>query len=433
MTNLTIARIITLFSLFIQLFGLTCAVMIDSYTSRKTRKTMLAIIVLLYCLIFQNCADFFLQIQTENIQPYIIKLRIMTSFLGYAIRPTVILLFCCIISPERRHRFGWILIWTNIAVNSTAFFSRICFTIDENNHFQGGPLHKFCYYVSLYLLIYLFYLMIVEYAAKHISNIWIPGLSEIFIVISVLLDYRWDSSYAIFTFLTVAMVGTSFLYYIWLHLQFVREHEKDMKAQQRIQIMMSQIQPHFMYNTLATIQALCLSDPQKAFDTTALFSTYLRDNIDSLSKPDLIPVHKELQHTKIYTDIEMTRFPNLKVEYAVEDGGFFLPALTIQPIVENAIRHGSLLREEALVKVTISDVKGCHKITITDNGVGFDTEKVNLTYGDHIGIRNVRERIEKMCGGSLDIKSVIGEGTTVTLSIPFVDDTDRTENYKIEI
>ena len=98
------------------------------------------------------------------------------------------------------------------------------------------------------------------------------------------------------------------LYYIWLHLQFVREHENDLKAQQRIQIMMSQIQPHFMYNTLATIQALCLSDPQKAFDTTALFSAYLRDNIDSLSKSDLIPVHKELQHTKIYTDIEMIRY-----------------------------------------------------------------------------------------------------------------------------
>ena len=391
---------------------------------------MFAIIVLLYCLIFQNCAEYFLQSQTEDIQPYIIKLRIMTSFLGYAIRPTVILLFCCIVSPERRHRVGWILIGTNIAVDSTAFFWRICFTIDENNHYQGGPLSQYCFFVSIYLLIYLFYLTVVEYASKHIISIWIPVLSEIFIVLSVFLDDYWDSSYAIFTFLTVAMVGTCFLYYIWLHLQFVSEHENDMKAQQRIQIMMSQIQPHFMYNTLATIQALCLSDPQKAFDTTALFSAYLRDNIDSLSKPDLIPVHKELQHTKIYTDIEMTRFPNLKVEYAAEDSGFFLPALTIQPLVENAIRHGALQREEAVVKVTISDVKGYHKITITDNGVGFDTEKVNLTYSDHIGIRNVRERIEKMCGGSLDIKSVVGEGTTVTLSIPFADDTDRTEKLQ---
>ena len=424
MAQLSISRLVTFFSLFIQLFGLTCAIMVDAYTSRKTRRAMTLITALLYCLIFQNCAEYFLQRQTENIQPYIIKLRIMTSVLGYSIRPIVILLFCCIISPEHKHRVGWILIGINIAVNSTAFFSRICFTIDDSNHYQGGPFNKCCFVVSLCLLLYLFYLMVVEYALKHITNIWIPVLSEIFIVISVLLDYRWDLSYAIFTFLTVAMVGTCFLYYIWLHLQFVREHENDLKAQQRIQIMMSQIQPHFMYNTLATIQALCLSDPQKAFDTTALFSAYLRDNIDSLSKPDLIPVYKELQHTKIYTDIEMIRFPNLRVEYAADDSGFFLPALTIQPLVENAIRHGTLQREEAVVKVMISDVKGYHKITITDNGIGFDTEKVNLTYGDHIGIRNVRERIEKMCGGSLDIKSVLGEGTTVTLSIPCADKSD---------
>ncbi len=430
MPLLSIARFITFFSLFIQLFGLTCAVVIDSYTSKKTRKVMTLITILLYCIILQNIAEYYLSNYNADLQPALIKLRIFTSVLGYSIRPMVILLFCCIVSPERRHRFGWILIGVNIAVNSTAFFSRICFTIDENNHFQGGSLSNSCYYVSLYLLVYLFYLAVVEFGAKHISSIWIPSLSEAFIVISVYLDSVWDSSESIFTFLTVAMVGSSLLYYIWLHLQFVREHENDMKAQQRIQIMMSQIQPHFMYNTLATIQALCLTDPQKAFDITAQFSAYLRDNIESLDKPDLIPVHKELQHTKIYTDIEMTRFPNLKVEYAAEDSSFFLPALTIQPLVENAIRHGALQREEALVKVAISDVKGYHKIEITDNGVGFDTEKLNLTYGDHIGIRNVRERIEKMCGGSLDIKSVIGEGTTVTLSIPFVDDTDMAEKLQ---
>ena len=76
MSLLNIARSITFFSLFIQLLGLTCAVKIDSYTSRKTRRTMFAIIVLLYCLVFQNCAEFFLQSQTDNILPYIIKLRI---------------------------------------------------------------------------------------------------------------------------------------------------------------------------------------------------------------------------------------------------------------------------------------------------------------------------------------------------------------------
>lgn len=430
MSLLSIARFITFFSLFIQLFGLTCAVLIDNYSSKKTRKAMFAVTALLYCLIIQNIGEYYLSNHNADLLPALIKMRIFTSALGYSIRPIIIFLFCCIVSPERRHRVGRILIVTNIAVYSTSFFSRLCFTIDDNNHFQGGPLSRSCYYISLFLLLYLFYLMVVEYSAKHISDIWIPIISEIFIVISIYLDSVWDSSTSIFTFLTVAMTGSCVLYYIWLHLQFVREHENDLKAQQRIQIMMTQIQPHFMYNTLGTIQALCLTDPQKAFDITAEFSAYLRDNIESLGKPDLIPVYKEIEHTKIYTDIEMTRFPDLNVEYNIEDSGFFLPALTIQPLVENAIRHGVLQRDNPIVKVTVSNVNGSHRIEINDNGVGFDIEKTDFTQSDHIGIRNVRERIEKMCGGSLEIGSVMGEGTAVVLKIPCAEESDRMEKTK---
>ena len=121
MPLLSIVRFITFFSLFIQLFGLTCAVVIDSYTSKKTRKVMTLITILLYCIILQNIAEYYLSNYNADLQPALIKLRIFTSVLGYSIRPMVILLFCCIVSPERRHRFGWILIGVNIAVNSSAF------------------------------------------------------------------------------------------------------------------------------------------------------------------------------------------------------------------------------------------------------------------------------------------------------------------------
>lgn len=80
-----------------------------------------------------------------------------------------------------------------------------------------------------------------------------------------------------------------------------------------------------------------------------------------------------------------------------------------------------------IVNATISSVKDYHIITITDNDVWFDTGKVNLSHGDNIGISNVREMIEKICGGSLDIKSIIGEGTAVTLSIPCADKVYQTE------
>ena len=111
-------------------------------------------------------------------------------------------------------------------------------------------------------------------------------------------------------------------------------------------------------------------------------------------------------------------FENIRVEYDIDDAAFSLPALTIQPIVENAIRHGVRIREEGIVRVSTRLVDGCHEISISDNGVGYDASSINGGDGMHIGINNVRERIEKLCRGTMTIESVPGKGTTVTFRIP---------------
>ena len=176
-------------------------------------------------------------------------------------------------------------------------------------------------------------------------------------------------------------------------------HEEDLKAQQRIKIMMSQIRPHFLYNTLSSIQALCLADPEKAFEVTERFGTYLRQNIDSLDQPKLIPFPKELEHTRVYSEIEMIRFPSIRIEYDTEDVDFRLPALTVQPIVENAIRHGVRGKAEGVVRISTRKINGFHEIGITD-------------------IRSVRERLAGMCSGTMTVESRIGAGTRVTIRIP---------------
>jgi len=189
-------------------------------------------------------------------------------------------------------------------------------------------------------------------------------------------------------------------------------------AEQRIKIMMSQIQPHFLYNTLSTIQALCKTDPEKAFETTEKFGSYLRQNIDSLGQPKLIPVKKELDHVRIYAEIEELRFPGVKVEYETDDMDFMIPALTVQPLVENSVRHGVRKRGEGVITVRTRKTSGFHEITVHDNGIGFNVSAAENDDGTHIGLQNVRERVESMCGGTLTLESVIDEGTTVTILIP---------------
>ena len=404
--------LIVLIPLALQLLGLVLVVLLDPYIGKKPRRLLLLNAVLLASLIAENIiSDRF--VLYGDVPPF----RTLLAIYAYAIRPLVLLLFCCLVAPDRKHTPFWILLGANALLNATALFSHICFWI-ENNHYKRGPLGYSCHIVSGIILLYLLYLTFAAQAKRDRIQLIIPTVNIALVFAGAVMDTFIAHTQSGITFLTVAMVSSALFYCIWLHLKFVHDHEKALEAESRIRIMMSQIQPHFLYNTLSSIQALCRIDPEKAFDVTEKFGSYLRSNIDSLDQPDLIPFTKELEHTRIYSEIEMIRFPNVRVEYDVPDVDFSVPALTVQPLVENAIRHGVRIRPEGIVTVSSRTADRCHEIVIADNGKGFDTALLKTADGTHIGVRNVQERIEKMCGGTLTVESVVGHGTTVTICIP---------------
>jgi len=193
----------------------------------------------------------------------------------------------------------------------------------------------------------------------------------------------------------------------------------------RISIMLSQIQPHFLYNALAVISSLCDKDPVKAKKATISFSNYLRGNMNLLESAEPIPFENELNHTLSFLNLENAMYGDaLNVIYDIQTKFFKLPALTVQPIAENAIKHG-IGKKEGGGTLTIStkETKDNYLVIITDDGAGFDPEKIaNGIYPNdgqrHIGINNVRQRLSAQCGGSLEIKSEIGTGTSVTILIP---------------
>ena len=378
-------------------------------------------------LIVQNYLDYIL-----NSYSFIMMRKLVVIY-GYAIRPVILVLFLHIVCPDRKFVGSWILAGVNAFMYLlTAFGIDLCFKINENNHWEGGMwlFGYTCTVVSFLLLVYLFYLSIREFRISRARDAWIPVFAVVLITVTVLLDFEVGYNTPAVNYLTDAIVTDCILYYNWLHMRFVKEYEEALRAQQRIEIMMSQMQPHFLYNTLMTIQALCRKDPEKAFEITGRFGIYLRQNIDSLEHMELVPLEKELEHTRIYSEIETVRFPRIRVEYDIRDNDVQIPVLTIQPLVENAIRHGVRVRENGIVTVASRRISGFHEIVISDNGKGFDVNKVmqtdreqtgnmNVQYNrQHIGIRNVRERIEKMCGGTLTVESRVGEGTVVTIRIP---------------
>ncbi len=405
---------ILLLPLALQLAGLTFAVIVDPYIGRKHKSVMLIIAALGCSLIAQNMVDYHLGVSAVNV-----LLRTLVCIFGYSVRPVILVLFFYIVGKRRSYLWAWILVAFNAAVHFTALFSSICFHIDENNHYIRGPLGFCCHIVSAVLLIYLGYLSVKEYNRVRKWEALFPISNVLMIIAAVVLDTFFVFENVLVSYTTVATVSSCVFFYIWLHLQFVREHEQALKEEQRIQIMMSQIRPHFLYNTLSTIQALCKTDPDKAFETTEKFGAYLRQNIDSLGEPKLIPIQKELDHVRIYAEIEAIRFPYVRVEYDTPDLDFRIPALTVQPLVENAVRHGVRIRSEGIITVRTRRTKEGHEITVQDNGRGFDAGAAETDDGTHIGLRNVRERVEQMCGGNLTVESVIDRGTTVVIRIPF--------------
>ena len=398
--------------LLLQLLGLAFAVQGDAYIDRRDRRTLQVIVFLVFSLVAQNIIEF---ISTQQV--YLYKIRTVYAIYGYIAKPIVIILFLQIVTHNYRNRIAWLLVEINAAVYLSAFFSRITFYIREDNTFQRGPLSFTCYIISAVLMAVLVFQTFRLFPRVKKRDALIPLGSTLAIIGGTALDFFGFDIYPI-SFLTITMVSSTVFFYIWLHLQFVREHEQALMAEQRIQIMMSQIQPHFLYNTLSTVQALCRLDPERAFDTLGKFGVYLRQNIDSLSQTEKIPFKKELDHTRIYAEIEMIRFPYIHVEYDTPDIDFKVPSLTIQPLVENAIRHGVRIRKDGLVSVTTRREAKEHVIVIRDNGKGFNVEEARQSDENHIGLRNVKERVEKMCGGTLHVDSRIGEGTCITIRIP---------------
>jgi sensor histidine kinase YesM len=213
----------------------------------------------------------------------------------------------------------------------------------------------------------------------------------------------------------------------------ITEQEVAMVEQQRtinemrIRLVLSQIQPHFLYNSLNAIYYLCEKDSAKAQRAINDFSDYLRGNMDALGGDMMIPLSKEVQHVRSYLALEKMRFDDeLQIEFHIEAREFLLPALSLQPIVENAVKHG--LGKQiggGTVKIGAYDRETFYELIVQDDGVGYDTQKVPKNDSrSHVGVENVRSRLKALCNGSLEIESTPEIGTTAIIRIPKSELTD---------
>ena len=222
--------------------------------------------------------------------------------------------------------------------------------------------------------------------------------------------------YAIAYLSIIIAIETLFLFLnLQRNIQLSEEQEKNKEAQ--IKIMMSQIQPHFIYNSLSSISTLIPINQYKAQKALDDFTEYLRHNLSSLTQTSVIPFEDELRHIQTYVSLEKVRFNDrLNVVYDIQTTDFYVPPLSLQPLVENAVKHGILKKVEGgTLLFKTEEVEDAYIVSIKDDGVGFDSKDVNFDSNKHFGINNIKHRLTSMCHAELLIKSEPNKGTLATV------------------
>ena len=195
--------------------------------------------------------------------------------------------------------------------------------------------------------------------------------------------------------------------------------EKELE-ESRIAILLSQMQPHFIHNILNVIYYLIGKDPAAAQVAVSKFSDHLRNNLEAIAQKELITFRKELDHIHTYLELEQIRFgEELSIVSDIEEDSFLLPVLSIQPLVENAVKHGiAKKRGGGVVTISSQQTETEYRITVSDTGAGFDVERYMDDGKVHVGLINVRQRLTSRMNATVDVDSTPGNGTTVTVTIP---------------
>ena len=304
-----------------------------------------------------------------------------------------------------------------VAILIYAQFTTHFYTLDLNNDYERGPMFPVIMVVPLVIMGIDIVLLWRRRDCLTRRQRIAFAIYIILPMIAMILQTRLFGAHLI-AMSTVIAAMVMFVYMFTDQVERYQVQERE-NARLKIDILLAQVQPHFIFNSLTTIKYLCRRDPEKAEETVTRFMSYLRNNMNSLTIDVPIPFKDELDHVKGYLDLQKIRFGDrLNTEYDLECTDFEIPTLTLLPLVENAVTYGVTKNENMQGTVTIRtrEHQGHIEVSVADDGPGFirDVMPDDRTRS-HTGIRNVKERLQTICGGELKIDSEVGKGTTATI------------------
>ncbi|MCR4924351.1 MAG: histidine kinase [Lachnospiraceae bacterium] len=296
-----------------------------------------------------------------------------------------------------------------------AYFTDYFYFSLPDGRFFMKPSHPFLFAPYIAILIIDFVFLILRH--KMLSKKYF--FAFLFYLIPVLIATTIHALAFSATILNIAAVISSIAMYLLVLTDQVEQYTKQQIAiaNQNAKILVLQMRPHFIYNTMTSIYYLCEQNPKKAQEVTLSFTTYLRKNFNAVVINDTIPFSKELEHVNAYLSVEIAQYEDsLFVEYDIPNTDFRLPPLTLQPLVENAIKHGMDPDSESLhILIKTRKTEAGNIILVKNDGPGFDPKDV---FSKNNALSNIKRRLEMMCNGSIRISSNEADGTSVEVVIP---------------
>ncbi|MBO4385071.1 MAG: histidine kinase [Clostridia bacterium] len=301
-----------------------------------------------------------------------------------------------------------------LALLTVSQFTGLYYVIGPDNIYRRQPLYPICFICTLLILVN--DLVIVfkyrrRFTRKEFAVFMIYFTVPAAAMILQALQYGVN-----FTIFSTIIAGLAMYLFIVRDQTERYENEQRENAKQRASIMVLEMRPHFICNTMMSIYYLCDQDPKKAQQVTLDFTEYLRRNFTAITKEGTIPFAEELEHTRAYLAVEKARFEDqLFVEFDTPCTLFRIPPLTLQPIVENAVKHGLSPELWPLrISVATRETDGGSEVIVEDNGPGFAPSDDDEP---HIALANIRERLNMM-GGRMLIEQRAEGGTRVTVRVP---------------
>ena len=342
------------------------------------------------------------------LSPRILYVKTAMIYLLYPLMALLELYLVAIVKHKKLLLIPYIV--SSVLVFIDLFDTRLIYYFNEKHNYLGGPLS------ILPVSVLIFYVMLLGIESMHILR-----QGERTAIVTALGE---ELGFAKETTETVTAAEMIIYYFFLAAINYSETQAKLYKSrieleQQRLRLLVVQIQPHFIFNALATIQSLCYTDSEAAADCIDVFGDYLRANINSLSSDEPISFASELEHIEQYIRLEKaSRDENFTVIYELREKDFKIPPLTVQPLVENAIKHGALSRRDGkgYVKIRTERAGTNIVITVTDNGVGAsltDKQKEHQS----VGIENVRKRLGLQFGGTLEV-NLSDTGATSVITLP---------------